>query len=65
LVYRFDITTPVILVDPNPPVDELSYPNITVVKEDATVGVAMAMNLLLNDVNKVSRIPLKEGRDWM
>lgn len=65
LVYRFNITTPVILVDPNPPIDELTYPNITVVKEEATTGMAMAMNLLLNDVNKVSRIPFAERRDWM
>lgn len=65
LVYRFNITTPVIVVDPNPPITELTYPNVSVVKEDATVGVAMAFNLLLNDVNKVSRIPFKEGRDWM
>lgn len=65
LVYRFDITTPVILVDPNPPINELTYPNVTVVKEDATTGMAMAMNLLLNDLNKVSRIPFKEGREWM
>lgn len=65
LVYRFNITTPVIVVDPNPPIDELTYPNVSVVKEDATVGMAMAMNLLLNDVNKVSRIPYGEGRDWM
>lgn len=65
LVYRFDITTPVILVDPNPPFDEMTHPNVTVVKDVASTGVATAMNLLLNDVNKSSRIPLKEGRDWM
>lgn len=65
LVYRFDITTPVIVVDKNPPIDELTYPNVTVVAEVATTGVATAFNLLLNDLNKVSRIPLKEGRDWM
>lgn len=65
LVYRFDITTPVIVVDKNPPIDELTYPNVTVVKDVATTGVATAFNLLLNDVNKVSRIPFTEGRDWM
>lgn len=60
LVYRFNITTPVILVDPNPPINELTYPNVTVVKEIATTGMAMAMNLLLNDVNKSSRIQFNE-----
>lgn len=65
LVYRFQITTPVIVVDKNPPIDELTYPNVTVVKDVATSGVATAFNLLLNDVNKVSRIPYGDGRDWM
>lgn len=52
LVYRFDITTPVIVVDKNPPINELTYPNVSVVKDHATTGVAVAFNLLLNDVNK-------------
>lgn len=49
LIYCFDITTPVILVDPNPPIDEKTYPNITVIREEATTGVAKAGILLVKD----------------
>lgn len=50
LAYRFQVSTPVILVDPNPPVDERSFVNLSVVKEEATVGVEIAANLLLVDL---------------
>ena len=50
LAYRFQVSTPVILVDPNPPVDERNFVNLSVVKEEATVGVEIAANLLLVDL---------------
>lgn len=50
LAYRFQITSPVILVDPNPPLDNRTYPNLVVVKEDATTGVTLAANLLMIDI---------------
>lgn len=52
LAYRFQITTPVILVDPNPPLDGRTFPNLVVVKEEATSGVPLAANLLLVEIAK-------------
>lgn len=52
LPYRFSITSPIILVDPNPPIDSLTFPNISVIPETAVDGIAQAANLLLVDLQK-------------
>lgn len=52
LPYRFSITSPIILVDPNPPIDTLTFPNISVIPETAVNGIATAANLLLVDLAK-------------
>lgn len=52
LVHRFQVSCPVILVDPNPPLSDRNFVNISVVKETAVVGLPQAANLLLVDLAK-------------